>query len=514
MEGKMNTISKSRWIMSILLMIGLLAMTLSAPARAQSLRSEADFSSVDVYVEEQMKTLKIPGLALAIVQDDQIAYMKGYGQADPDGNLVTPQTSFIIGSTTKSFTALAIMQLVEAGKIELDAPVQIYLPWFRVAGHQASAQITVRHLLNQTSGFSNASGHDDLAASDLSDDAIENRVRSLANVELVHAPGVVYEYSNPNYQILGLIVQSVSDQTYESYVQEHIFDPLEMSHSFTSQDEAMQNGMATGYSRWFGIPFPKDVPFNRGSLSSGYLICSVEDLAHYLIAQLNDGRYGNVSVLSSDGIAALREPAVPAGTPGEYYGMAWHIGTFEDKPAAYHSGDTANYMTHLIMILEEKVGVAVTYNMFSMFAAEAHQQIAEGVTAIMLGKRPQAYQPPDTLPKVIGSVVTPAVLSILWIAWMVYRFIRRQKRGLPARRGFLWAMWVIVLPLLVDLGLLWVLLVGIPRLWEGNTLGSMALFFPDMFTLMIVSAVAVAGWGVAQTALTLRSTRIQPKAAA
>jgi CubicO group peptidase (beta-lactamase class C family) len=508
----MNTITKTLWMLTTISVVCLLAMTSAFPSYAESLYGDIDFSAVDAYVEAQMKTLKIPGLALAIVQGDQIAYMRGYGKADPDGNPVTPQTSFIIGSTTKSFTALAIMQLVEAGQIELDAPVQTYLPWFRVADPQASAQITVRHLLNQTSGFSNASGHDDLAASDLSDDAIENKVRSLANVELVHSPGAVYEYSNPNFQILGLIVQTVSGQTYENYVQEHIFDPLEMSHSFTSQDEAMQNGMATGYSRWFGIPFPKNVPFNRGALSGGYLICSVEDLAHYLIAQLNDGRYGTVPVLSSEGIAAMHAPAVPTETLGGYYGMAWSVGSLDGISAVYHSGDTANYMTYLLMIPEEKLGVAVTYNMFSLFAAGGQQQIAEGVTAIMMGKQPQVYQPFDRLPLMVGSVVAPAVLSILWIAWMVYRFVRRQRKGLPSRRGFLWAAWVIMLPLLVDLGLLWVLLMGIPKLWEGNTLGSMALYFPDMFTLMTVSAVALGGWGVARTVLTLLSVRNQPNA--
>ena len=110
-----------------------------------------------------------------------MAYLHGYGQAAPDGRAVTPQTPFMIGSVTKSFTALAIMQLVEAGQVELDVPVQTYLPWFRVADPQASAQITLRHLLNQTSGFSKGSGVQELMASDLSDAAIEAAVRRLAD---------------------------------------------------------------------------------------------------------------------------------------------------------------------------------------------------------------------------------------------------------------------------------------------------------------------------------------------
>ena len=87
-----------------------------------------------------METAHIPGLSIAIVKGDQIVYRKGYGQADPSGRPVTPHTPFIIGSISKTFTALAVMQLVESGKVELDAPVQRYLPWFRVADPQASAQ--------------------------------------------------------------------------------------------------------------------------------------------------------------------------------------------------------------------------------------------------------------------------------------------------------------------------------------------------------------------------------------
>ena len=101
----------------------------------------------------KMKELGIPGAALVIVQGDQIVHLKAFGTADGSGRLITPQTPFFTGSTSKSFTALAIMQLVEAGKIKLDAPVQTYLPWFRVADVKASQMITIRQLLNQTSGL-------------------------------------------------------------------------------------------------------------------------------------------------------------------------------------------------------------------------------------------------------------------------------------------------------------------------------------------------------------------------
>src|SRR5215218_10317168 len=128
-----------------------------APA-ANGAGTAPEFAAIERFVQKEMAAQRIPGLALGIVKDDRISYIRGFGKADDSGRPVTPQTPFIIGSLSKSFTALAIMQLVEAGKVELDAPVQHYLPWFRVADEEASGKITVRHLLNQTSGLSTKTG--------------------------------------------------------------------------------------------------------------------------------------------------------------------------------------------------------------------------------------------------------------------------------------------------------------------------------------------------------------------
>ena len=118
-----------------------------------------DLAAIDRYVRSEMDAQRIPGLALGIVHGDRIVHVQGFGQADRSGRRVTPQTPFLIGSVTKSFTALAIMQLSEAGRLQLDAPVQRYLPWWRVADPDASTQVTVRHLLYQVSGLSKATGN-------------------------------------------------------------------------------------------------------------------------------------------------------------------------------------------------------------------------------------------------------------------------------------------------------------------------------------------------------------------
>ena len=111
-------------------------------ATASSDKAEMNFKAIDEYVTARMRAAQIPGMAVVIVKGDQIVYSKSYGRADPSGRPMTPQTPIIIGSITKPITALAVMQLVEAGKVELDAPVQRFIPWFRVADPGASAQIT------------------------------------------------------------------------------------------------------------------------------------------------------------------------------------------------------------------------------------------------------------------------------------------------------------------------------------------------------------------------------------
>jgi len=146
-----------RCIPLLLLTLWLAFFSLSASAATRP-ASTPDFAAIDNYVLSQMNTLHIPGVALGIVHGKQIVHVRGFGIADPSGRSVTPQTSFSISSMTKSFTAVAIMQLVEQGKVALDAPVQRYLPWFRVATPGASGKITVRNLLNHTSGIPISAG--------------------------------------------------------------------------------------------------------------------------------------------------------------------------------------------------------------------------------------------------------------------------------------------------------------------------------------------------------------------
>ncbi len=337
---------------------------------AQASSDESDFTAVDALITAHMKTAHIPGLSIAIVKGDQIVYLKGYGQADASGRPVTPHTPFIIGSISKTFTALAVMQLVASGKVELDAPVQRYLPWFRVADPQASAHITVRSLLNHTSGLPQKA--DTFVWTDQDDGVLERAVRYLKTVALARPVGT-FGYSNANYQILGLIVQTVSGQSYEAYVEQHLFAPLDMQASFTSQQQAQQHGMATGYRWWFGFPIPATLPYLRAELPAGYLISSAQDMAHYLIAQVNGGQYRNRSILSPQGIAFMQTR--PARVP---YGNGWEVAALGGRTFVNQDGATANFQASMFFDPKARVGVFIAANV--MNAMDGLSSSPEGAT--------------------------------------------------------------------------------------------------------------------------------------
>src|SRR5438128_9530052 len=286
-------------------LLALLALPFTVLSVSGAVRSnEPDIASIDAYVSAQMQANHIPGVALGLVHNDQIVHLRGFGSADQSGRAVTPQTPFTLASVSKSFTALAVMQLVEASKVKLDAPVQRYLPWFRVADPVASARITLRHLLYHTSGLPSTDCESDQVTISL-----EQYVRSLKSVVLDRPVGSRHEYCSTNYDVLGLIVQTVSGQPYALYLQQHVFAPLQMHDSFASEPEARRDGLAQGHRWFFGVPTPFDY-YPLSQVPAGGLISSAQDMTHYLVAQMNGGRFGSTSVLSSAGIATMHAPAV------------------------------------------------------------------------------------------------------------------------------------------------------------------------------------------------------------
>lgn len=428
-----------RWFGLIWLLVFALASFTVQPLTAAPLTGDLDVSQIDAFVRDQVQRHGIPGLALAIVDGDQIVHLAGYGQADQSGRPVTPQTPFVLASASKPLTALAIMQLVETGQIELDAPVQSYLPTFRLADPVASRQITVRHLLQHTSGIpeagcqSNRFGSKNLA----------DFVAALQTIELQAPAGTQPFYCSGNYNILGYLIERVSGQSYAVYIQEHVFTPLAMHHSFTNEQAAKQAGLAQGYRWLFGLPTPSAYPYDGAQMPSGFLIASAEDLAHFLLAQLNGGRYGATSILSAQGMAALQAPGVPVGDEQRTYGLGWHTKPLGGVPVVMHSGDHPNMRTLLFMEPASRRGAVLLMNGQNMLAQfGAFPEIEAGIARLLAGQTPVAATA-WSLPR-LYLILDLALGSLLVLALGAFLRLPRWEQQMHQQRaaGRLRLWWV------------------------------------------------------------------------
>ncbi|MCL4247717.1 MAG: beta-lactamase family protein [Anaerolineae bacterium] len=479
--------------------IGLLsAVSPAIVASAQELPlQQVDSDEIDAYIRSRMQTASIPGLALGVVRSDGVVYLQGYGIAGPDGRAVTPQTPFILGSTSKSITALAVMQLVEAGKIDLDAPVTTYLPWFRTSDAAASAQITVRNLLYQDSGLPTYEGRLGFGDNDQSRMALENGIRDISSVQLRQPVGQGYEYANENYDILGLIVQTVSGNSYEGYVRSAIFAPLQMSHSAASLSDPAAIDIATGYRYWFLWPLPFDAPYPRRMTPSGFLISSAEDMTHYLIAQLNEGTYGNQQLLSPQGTVTLHTPG-----PLSSYGMGWVIQGDSGSTRIWHSGDTSNFHSNLLLLPDQQIGIVTLVNIGGFTNSSAVNIPIEGVAEILLGNGLSAgSNPPASL--VLPVMLLAALLIVLlWIAGSYLSIRRWQHRGELPPHGVK-RIWQFYLPLAIDLCPLILIWIIVPDQFR-TPVQTMALFAPDVFVAIVTLTVLGLGWAILRSYFTLR----------
>ncbi len=494
-------------LLSSLLLIGGLFITL--PVHAASNQrfplEQIDRDRIDTYIQARMQAANIPGLALGVVYGDQVVYLKSYGVVGPDGRAVTPQTPFILGSTSKSFTALAIMQLVEAGKIDLDAAVTTYLPWFHTSDATASARITVRHLLNQNSGLPTYEGRQGIADNDQSSMALENGIRALSSVQLNQPAGQGYEYANENYDILGLIVQTVSGKSYEDYIRSAIFAPLQMSHSAAALSDPAAVDLATGYRNWLFWPVAFTAPYPRRTTPSGFLISSAEDMTHYLIAQLNGGVYGNHQLLSPQGIATLHKPGAQISHLSSY-GMGWVIQGEPGSTKIWHNGDVSNFHSNLLLLPDQRIGIVILINVSRAYSGAALNIPIEGVAAILRGESLTASTNPTVsiIPQML--MLATLLIPILWIAGSI-RSIRRWHlcNELPPHGSQ--RFWRFYLPLAIDLcplGLAWILF---PAQYH-TPMATIALFAPDVFFVIVTLTVLSLGWAIARSFFTVHPRRL------
>jgi CubicO group peptidase (beta-lactamase class C family) len=400
---------------------------LAGPALSQAPAMEAALlERIDAFVEAERQASGIPGIALAIVEADGAKHVRGFGH-DGRGHVIGADTPFPIGSLTKSFTALLVRQALDAGQLEADAPVQRYLPWFQVSDAIASARITPRHLLNQTSGLSRADGIAPLLQGSTA--SIDELARGLGTVALNRPVGERFEYSNLNYVLLGAVLQAVTGLTWQDLVHVQVLQPLGMTHSHTDHDAARQAGMTALHRMWFGLPVSQQAVLLPGFAPTGSLVVSAADMAAYAQMLLTGGMGPGGRMLSSSGLAHMLAPASPPSRStllsADFqfrYGEGWFVGPFGTATnARWHLGSLASFAAWMVLLPDTKQAVVVLINANTELPFNAVNAVMSrlpiGVVNLLLGQA--APQGPSLRQayRLFNALAAGAIAGMAALAW-------------------------------------------------------------------------------------------------
>jgi CubicO group peptidase (beta-lactamase class C family) len=354
--------------------------------------------AVDSLVTQSMADGKVPGLAITIVRNDSVIHSRGYGFADLAGQrAMTDSTPVVIGSTSKTLTSFALMQLVDAGKVALDTPVTRYVKVMQStpAADARIGAITSRHLLTNAGGLPlGFSGDPYGAGADTSAGALERLVREdMLTRPLVFAPGQGFAYSNRGFSLAALVVQDASGLSYEDYMAQRVFSPLGMRHSTAEfwRGEAM--GRTRGYREdTAGKPVPRPPAASREWTGSGMLTSTTADIGTFLRLLLRKGKDASgTAVLSEAAVAEMLRPQQKGqselGGPTTY-ALGWEVNDMGGVSLTMKGGSVISMGSLFVLLPQQNTGIAMVFNLVDY----GKVQILTNILKLLAGAPTSPYQ--------------------------------------------------------------------------------------------------------------------------
>jgi len=320
------------------------------------------FRTLTSTIETTMTEQHIPGLAIGIVRNGKLVYSRGFGltKTGDASHPITTATLFHMASITKPFIATAVIQLWEDGKVDLDAPVERYVPYFRINDARYYA-ITVRQMLSHVSGMPDVEDYR-WNHPEYDDGALERYVRSISAQKLRWDPGTKFAYSNMAYEVLGDLVAKVSGQVLETYMDAHVLKPLGMTSSTLLYKQADPALLALGHHvKDKNTTIVQFYPYNRAHTPSSNLHSNVGDMSRWAIANMNRGELDGARILKDSTYEVLWKPAAER-APGVHVGISWFLREVRGAKAVFHNGGDDGFITRLILFPEKKAAVVWMVN--------------------------------------------------------------------------------------------------------------------------------------------------------
>jgi CubicO group peptidase (beta-lactamase class C family)/D-alanyl-D-alanine dipeptidase len=335
----------------------LICLTLIGSAQPADVYAPA-IERLTTLIEREVRDKKLPALSIALVDDQRIVWAKGFGCQDVKQKIpAAAETVYRVGSVSKLFTDIAIMRLVEAGKIDLDQPVARYLPDFQPKNPFDQRAVTLRQLMAHRSGLIReppVGNYFDPTAPSLAD-----TVASVNGIDLVYPPGQRIKYSNAGIAVVGRVLEKLQGERFETYVKRDVLDLLGMEHSAFEATPLVKKYLADAVMwTYHGREFPAPT-FELGMSPAGSLYSTVRDLGKFLSCLFAEGKAANGQLLKPETLAEMYRPQFAASGAKEGFGIGFMVGNPEGQRRIGHNGAVYGFATDLGALPDQKLGVVV-----------------------------------------------------------------------------------------------------------------------------------------------------------
>lgn len=340
---------------------------------------EETVTEIERLLTEKMSRERIPGLSIAVVADGKLAWTSAYGFADPENHVpALPRSVYRTASIGKSFTATAAMQLVESGRLDLDAPVRRYCPAFP----EKRWPVTTRHLLGHTSGIRHYGGPNEESElfNTVHYESVEGPLEIFAEDSLLFEPGTKYLYSTFGYDVLGCVIQGASGTRFLDYMRSHVFEPAGMEDTRDDDPAAIIPRRVNGYRLVDGeLRNSRRVDMSSKLPAGGY-VTTVLDLARFAIALMGH------RLVSAETLERMMTPVRLHNGDVVPYGLGWGLFPGEEwygSREAFHGGVTPEVSGILYMLPDRRLAVAILMN---LEAVPGRTGLAADIAALVLGE--------------------------------------------------------------------------------------------------------------------------------
>jgi CubicO group peptidase (beta-lactamase class C family)/D-alanyl-D-alanine dipeptidase len=352
----------------LLVYAGVSALLLVLAARAEdsaNIAPRSDYAPLTAALEpiilHQMEEKQLPAFSIALVDGNQIVWAQGFGYQDPEHKVpATAHTVYRVGSVSKLFTDIGIMQMVEAGKINLDAPVSQYIPDFH-PNNPFKDPITLRELMSHRSGLLREPPVGNYF--DPSEPTLQATVRSMNSTDLVYAPGTHLKYSNAGIAVVGYTLEELNHKAFAEYLKQAVLLPMGMTESAFAPETELLRNLAKAYMwSYDGLKFPAPT-FELGLAPAGCMYSTVTDLAQFLRVLFNGGRGPGKQVLKQESLEQMWVPQFAKPGQKKGYGLGFAVSELDGHRVIGHGGAIYGFATEVVGMPEDKLGVVTVTTM-------------------------------------------------------------------------------------------------------------------------------------------------------